>query len=267
MHVVAILRMVPDVVEDLEVSPSGTALEPESVRLILSECDDHALEQALLLRESRDAIVTVLVLDSLDSPETEEVLYTALAKGADAAIRVWHPERSLTTRRMASIFARVIERDPTLKSADLILTGVRTIADLEGPLAPLLARRLGLPHLGPVSRMSPDFSGRSVTAIREYPNGIRGEFEVPLPAVLSIQAAGKPPRYVPVAKVRDLMMTRKLKCIPSPAIDETPVPSIQLIEMRKPRVLEHAEMLTGTHEVVARKLRGALVTRGLAPGV
>lgn len=81
MHVVAILRMVPDVVEDLEVSPSGTALEPESVRLILSECDDHALQQALLLRESRDAIVTVLVLDSLDSPETEEVLYTALAKG------------------------------------------------------------------------------------------------------------------------------------------------------------------------------------------
>jgi electron transfer flavoprotein alpha/beta subunit len=36
----------------------------------------------------------------------------------------------------------------------------------------------------------------------EFPGGVRGEYEVKLPAVLGIQAAEKPPRYVPVAKVR-----------------------------------------------------------------
>ena len=34
-----------------------------------------------------------------------------------------------------------------------------------------------------------------------------GRFEVALPAVLGIQAAEKPPRYVPVAKVRAAIKT------------------------------------------------------------
>jgi electron transfer flavoprotein beta subunit len=266
MKLVVLLRMVPDVVEELEVAPSGTALHPESVRLILSECDNHALEQALLLKESRGATVTVLALDSMDSLETEETLFSALAKGADKAIRIWHPEKSLTTRQMASIFTSVIEREPELRSTDLFLTGVRTIVDLEGPLAPLLARRLGHPHLGPVSRICLDFSGRGLTALREYPDGIRGEFEVRLPAVLGIQAAEKPPRYAAVARVREATNTRSLRCIPSPALDEVPVPSIQVCEMRKPRALVHAEMLTGTHEVVAGKLRDVMLAHGLVQG-
>jgi len=37
--------------------------------------------------------------------------------------------------------------------------------------------------------------------MKEFRGGCAGQFEMPLPAVLGIQSAEKPPRYVPVAKV------------------------------------------------------------------
>jgi electron transfer flavoprotein beta subunit len=249
-------------VEEPEIAPDKTALETEGVRLVLNESDNYALEQALMLKESQGAKVTVL---AVDSPRVEETLFTALAKGADKAVKVAHPGKSLTTRLMASIFARVIEKEPELSSPDLILTGSRTITDLDRPLAPVLARDLRLPHLGVVSRVSVDFSGRSVTALREYPDGIRGEFEVPLPTVLGIQVAEKPPRYVPVALIRAMMKALWVECIPCPVLERTRVP-FQVLELRKPSVSAHVEMLTGSHEVVAHKLRDVLVARGLLEG-
>ena len=84
------------------------------------------------------------------------------------------------TKDDATICARAIETEPELSSPDLILAGSQTITDLDAPLPALLARELRLPHLGIVSRVSVDLSGRSVTALREYPDGVRGEFEVPL---------------------------------------------------------------------------------------
>ena len=51
MHILVLLKMVPDVVEDLEIASDGRALDLDYLRMILSESDDHALEQALLLKE------------------------------------------------------------------------------------------------------------------------------------------------------------------------------------------------------------------------
>jgi electron transfer flavoprotein beta subunit len=51
MNLVVLMRMVPDVVEELEIAPDGKSLDQEALRLIVSESDDHALEEALLLKE------------------------------------------------------------------------------------------------------------------------------------------------------------------------------------------------------------------------
>ena len=63
----------------------GESLDLELLRLIASERDDHALEQALLLKERHEGTVTVL---ALDAPEVDDALYTALAKGADRAVKI-----------------------------------------------------------------------------------------------------------------------------------------------------------------------------------
>ena len=83
MNILVLMKMVPDVVEELEVSSDGKALDTEFLRLILSESDDHAMEEALLLKERHGGSVTVL---AVDAPEVDDALFTALAKGADRAI-------------------------------------------------------------------------------------------------------------------------------------------------------------------------------------
>ena len=51
MNIVVLIKMVPDLVEELTIDESGTSLERDWLRLIINEFDDHALEQAILLKE------------------------------------------------------------------------------------------------------------------------------------------------------------------------------------------------------------------------
>jgi electron transfer flavoprotein beta subunit len=60
MDIVVPIKFVPDLVEELEIDASGVALDRRFMRLIPSEQDDHALEQALLLKERYGGTVTVV---------------------------------------------------------------------------------------------------------------------------------------------------------------------------------------------------------------
>ncbi|MBI5393936.1 MAG: electron transfer flavoprotein subunit beta/FixA family protein, partial [Verrucomicrobia bacterium] len=83
MDILVLMKVVPDVVEELEVGADGKSLDTSFLRTILSERDDHALEQALLLKDKHGGKVTLL---TLDAPDIDDVLFTALAKGADRAV-------------------------------------------------------------------------------------------------------------------------------------------------------------------------------------
>lgn len=259
MNILVLLRMVPDVVEELEIAPEGTGLDRDALRMILSESDDHALEEALILKESYGAKVTVA---APEAPEVNDALYTALAKGADRAIKISGIDPGLTARAMARVFAQVIEATPDL-AADLILTGVQAFDDLDGVIAPLLGYQLHLPHAGIVTRVGVDVQAGTATVIREYAGGVRAELELPLPAVLGIQAAEKPPRYVPVAKVRAVMKSQRIEDVLVPTLADGGLALIQVLGMAKPEMAGHAEMLEGSPEEVAGKVCEILAARGL----
>jgi electron transfer flavoprotein beta subunit len=260
MNILVLLRMVPDVVEELEIAPDGKALDADYLRMIVNESDDHALEQALILKERRGGKVTVL---ALDAPDVDDVLFSAVAKGVDRVLKIEGGEGGLTTRAAAGVFAQIIGSEPDLQPVDMVLTGVQAIDDLDALVAPLLSHRLGLPYLGIVTKVTLDDSGKAVTAIKEFAGGVRGEFEIPLPAVLGIQAAEKPPRYVPVAKVRAAMKSHKIQTIGVPTMADGGLPLVEVTRMRKPEVSGHAEMLDGAPEDISKKLAGIFSERGL----
>ncbi len=86
VDIVAILKMVRNVVEELEVAADRKSLDLEYLRLIVNEWDEHALEPALLLKEGLGGTVTAV---ALDAPDIDDVRFTALAKGADKAVAVF----------------------------------------------------------------------------------------------------------------------------------------------------------------------------------
>ncbi|MDQ7850901.1 MAG: electron transfer flavoprotein subunit beta [Armatimonadota bacterium] len=254
MNIAVLLNMVPDLVEDLELDASGTALDAQWMRYVLSESDEHALEQALLLKDRHGARVTVLALDYGD---VDEALYSSLAKGADEAVRlVGIPREGLTKRAIAVAFREALRGMP----ADLILTGVFAIDDLDGHVAGLLAGLLDLPFVGVTRSVEPVCDDRVVVQ-KEYPGGLAAEIEVDLPAVIGVLSAPQPPRYVPVARIRETRRTRAVTAHDVSSIEIPPGPAI--LRLLKPEPAKRAEMLAGSPEDIARQMVAILQERGV----
>ena len=85
MNIVVPIKFVPDLVEELTIDDSGTALDTAWLRMILNEFDDHAIEQAILLKEAGAGSVTVV---APDTEGVDDALFAAAAKGADRLIKL-----------------------------------------------------------------------------------------------------------------------------------------------------------------------------------
>src|SRR5512136_2807767 len=124
MNLYFLLKMVPDTVEELNVSPDGKSLDSEFLRFKLSEPDEHALEQALILKEKHVGKVTVV---ALDAPEVDAVLFTALAKGADRAVKVPINQAGLGTTASAKVLTEFFTAAGALTPDTLLLPGSQAI--------------------------------------------------------------------------------------------------------------------------------------------
>jgi electron transfer flavoprotein beta subunit len=250
MNIVVLIKLVPDLIEEVEIDPNGQSVDTTFMRLIINEPDDHALEQAILLKEREGGEVTVI------GPSFEDidgVLFTAAAKATDRQIRLSGEFNvEVNNHALARAFADAV-RDI---QPDLILTGVQAHNDLDGAVGPLLAGYLEMPYVGYVAGVAVEDG--SCVVRKEYPGGWIGEFQVEMPAVLGIQSAESPPRYVAVSKVRQAMKTVTLDEQPSSPLDESGGAVVSRVFLRESA--ERAEMIEGDIDTIADKLVELLQT-------
>ena len=258
MNIVVPIKFVPDPVEDLEIDAGSGLLDRTFLRLMPNELDDHALEEALLLVERHGGQVTVVTIDWGD---VDDALFTALAKGAKRAIKIqaegFEPGSSIApgNGRIAAILEQVVKDLPF----DLIITGTQAVDDLDGFVGPLLAERLGLPYVGYVTKVVVEDS--KAVAGKEYPGGLCGQIEVTLPAVVGIQAAEKPPRYVVTSKIMEAMRSAKIEDVQ--ASETAGEMELAGVSMSVPQSASHAEMIDGAVPQVADRLVALFRERGV----
>jgi electron transfer flavoprotein beta subunit len=252
MHIAVVLRIVPDLSEELEIAESGTEIDREWIGLKLNEFDDHALEEAVLLKEATGARVTAVTL-AADGAERQ--LQTAIARGADDAILIAHDIEGLVGARAAALLMAPIIRN---LGADVVLTGVQTPEDVFGQLAPYLAGALSWPTINAVNGVSVDGAGLTVT--QEYSGGFASRFSVKGPVVLGIQTASKPPRYVSGTKLRQ---ASSVAIHPTPSQLPAGLLTQSVAGLAMPERGKGAEMLSGSAEQVAAKVVEILAERGL----
>ena len=253
-EIVVVSRLVPDLVEELEIAPSGKALDLAWLRLIINEFDNHAIEQAVILKEKIGGTVTVI---SLDAEGADDMLFTTAAKGADRLIKLTglDEERKPTNRSLAQTLSKLIKDI----NPDMVLTGVQAHDDLTGDLGPQIANFLDMPYVGYIAGLSVD--GGVANAIKEYPGGLLAELEIHLPAVLGIQASEEPPRYVAISKVRQMMGSAEIEEVAAGDLDLEG--EFVIDRMYLPEAAEKAEMLEGSEEEVAAQLTSILTDLGL----
>ncbi len=250
MDIVVFLKMVPDVIEELSIADTGKSLDTQFLRMKLNDPDDYSLEEALILKEKYGGTVTVV---AMEASEVDEVLYTALAKGADRIVKIPGDWTNIQAPGIAKLLASYFSStNHQLGTDTLVLLGSQAIDDLEGEVAPYLSEILGTPYIGVITGISLDAEKKKVNVIKEFAGGLRGEFELPLPAVIGIQAAEKPPRYVPVAKVRSIMKTAKIDIVD--IIPPDIAPAISIEKMFIPEVGGKAKMLEGPPEQISSQV-------------
>jgi len=223
---------------------------------VLNEWDSQALEEALLVKDATGAEVVAVGL--AEDPDIDQALYTAIAKGADAAVKISGGDGSTRTGDRAALLAGYLSSEP----ADLVITGVQAADDLDGQLPPMLAAHLGLPHVSVVVGI--EASGDGVTVRQEFTGGRFHELHLTTPAVVGVQAARQAPRYAPISRIRQAMQAGGLR--ETEAAPAAAVPGLTVRRMYRPQAAGRAQLLTGDADEVAAKIVDLLRGRGLVKG-
>jgi electron transfer flavoprotein beta subunit len=263
VRIVVPMKAVPDLVEEIELNEDETGIDSEYLTFVPGEWDSQALEEALLLKDAIGAEVVAVGL--ADDPEIDQILYTALAKGADVAVKLADasgaalsgPAGIRISDRVA-LLAGYLQAQP----ADLVISGVQSADDLEGQLPPTLAALLDLPHVSVAASVEVD--GDSAIVRQEFSGGRSHELQVNMPAVIGVQSARQPPRYAPISRIKQAMQTGELTevTVSLPATGERAV----VRRMHRSETNGQAEMLTGNAGAVADQIVALLRARGLVKG-
>jgi electron transfer flavoprotein beta subunit len=253
MDIVVPVKLLPDLVEELEIDSSGVSLDRTFIRLVPNEFDEHAIEQAILIR---DRVGGQVIIIAPDYDGVDDVLYTAVAKGVDRIIKLTGDfEGDVNSHALARIFVSALNG----LNPDLVLTGVDAYDSLDGPVGALLSAELGMPYVGYVSGVSMS-EGKCIVS-KEYPGGLIAEMEVMLPAVLGIQAAEEPPSYIAISKIRQAMKTATIEEMDAPEFNFAGGPSPS--RMYLPEIGKRATMIGGDEESIAAKIVEILKERGI----
>lgn len=253
MRIVVPVKQVPDLVEELELAAGGTDVDREFLKFVLNEFDEHALEEALLVKEAAGGEVVVV---ALDEPDVDQALYTAIAKGADKAVKIGGAGGGwVDTHTRASILAAWLGG----QTFDLVLTGVQAVDDLDGQLAPALGATLGLPHVSVVVGVEPRDGAVGVT--QEFGGGRAAKLEVQLPAVLGIQAARQAPRYASISRIRQAQQEGGIEEASTAA--EGAGSGLAVRRLFAPEKGGGAQMLEGGADEAAERIVEILRSRGL----
>ena len=196
MNSVVCVKRVPDTEARIRVDGSGAAIDPAGVKFVLNPYDEFAVEAALRHREGAGAgQVTAL---SVGPTESGEVLRTALAMGADAAVLL---EASEPAEGLAT--ATAIAEELRGRDFDVVLFGMKAIDDDLQAVPSMVADLLELPSATVVTEFSVEDG--TITAHREIEGGVE-VVELRTPCVLSITKGAYEPRY---ASLKGIMAAKK----------------------------------------------------------
>jgi electron transfer flavoprotein beta subunit len=232
-----------------EISDQADWIKENDLAFEISECDEYALEEALRLQEKHGGEVVVL---TLGSERAEKSMRKALAMGAERGVLILDDGKRVDNPLAAALLmAEVLRKAPF----DLILAGTQSDDFGYAQTGVMLAELLGLPHATIVMEIQADPQARRLTALREMESGWSQRVELPLPAVLTVQAGSSQVRY---ASLKGIMLAKKKEirrvAASSLGIGLDGVPAVHLLRLYFPVSDKKAEILKGDADTVASDL-------------
>ena len=246
LNIIVCVKSVPGIITGLNISDAGDRLEPKVRLESMNESDEYALEEALVLRKENGGTVTAITAGPASS---EEIMRTALAKGADKALRV---DMSSNDPVITSVvLAEAIRK----MDFALILTGLESGDNLAAQVGIATAERLNIPFLFAATRIEIISAGKAARVTKEIGGAIHEVLDIRLPALVCTQTGIQKLTYAPVAK---LFQARR-QGVPCVNISDFGLSKEQLeattrwkfLEVVKPEKRHTAELIRGTPAEIA----------------
>ena len=186
MKVAVLVKRVPDTACLFKIAGDGKSVDLSGLKYVMSPYDEHAVEEAIKLKESNGAEVVVV---SAGPTETQGIIRSALAMGADSGVLVrWEQPGGLSSRGVAELLCAALKQ----LGADLVFAGKQAVDDDAAQVPERVAELLGWPHASAITRF--EFQGEKAIVDRETEGGYC-TLELPLPALCTMQKGINTPRY------------------------------------------------------------------------
>ena len=158
--------------------------------LYINEVDDYSLEAAMAIKNAYGAETFALTMGTL---KAQEVLYYAIAKGIDQAIRI-EGDTNRPELVASALIPAIQEINP-----DLLLVGVQSEDWGGGEVGIYLSQALNMGMVYAVIEIC-EINEKTARVKKELGNGIMAELTVELPAVLCVQSGIQPLQYLSAMK-------------------------------------------------------------------
>ncbi len=184
MKVITLVKQVPDT--ETQIKINGNQINETGIKWIVSPFDEHALEEALKIREKHKAEVVAV---SLGPDRVQEALRTAYALGVD---RVAHIKDDSYNTLDIHYTAQILTAYLKTENPDIILTGHIAIDSQSSMVPSLVAEILGIPNVNYAIKVEIDGNKAKIT--REIEGGT-ADVEVQLPVLITATKKLNDPKY------------------------------------------------------------------------
>ncbi|HVK72475.1 MAG TPA: electron transfer flavoprotein subunit beta/FixA family protein [Kofleriaceae bacterium] len=181
MKILVPIKRVPD--PELKVKLKDGAIDLSGASWVVNTFDEYAVETALRLRENGETNAThgEVVVVTIGPEDAAQQLRSALAMGADRAIRIDAEDKAIDARIVAAALAKVIEDE----KPDLVVMGKQAVDGDANQVGQVLAGKLGWPQATFAATVELAADQKSLTVGREVDAGVEYK-TVALPAVLTV---------------------------------------------------------------------------------
>ncbi|BBO69554.1 electron transfer flavoprotein subunit beta [Desulfosarcina alkanivorans] len=235
MEIAVLLKQVPATESLIEIADDGATIKTDGINWVMNPYDEMAVEEALQIRDAVGGSVTVF---SLGPEKAVEALRTALAMGADTAVRIDPEGKSLDGLATAKVLAGELRKG----AFELIVAGHRAVDDDNFQVGPAVAEFMGMPHISMVIRQ--EIADGKICCTRTIDGGTL-VLETALPALITTQRGLNEPRYASLPGI----MKAKKKPIDTRTLSETGTdpgdPMVKTLAMRLPPQRKGGRIIDG----------------------
>ncbi len=160
----------------------GDAIDESDIKYEINAYDEFAIEEAVKTKDAwLKAGQQVEVVGICLGPTTAtKTLRDAFAVGVDRGILIVdNDKKAIDPRSVSSALAAVCKEE----AFHIIFAGKQAVDTDSHAVAQMVAEKLGLPHIGPISKI--EFTGTSEAKVdRDIEGGVKETYQIKFPAVL-----------------------------------------------------------------------------------